>query len=571
MLRLLFAAALWVLLLVPVAARFALVALRRRRKVVEIVLEGHHPLRPEPRSMFPFSSARPGLARRPLANALREVGRDPSVDAVWVRLGHLTGGFGELHALREALRRVRAEGKRVVASLAHADTRALYVASAADEIIVSPHLPVDARGLALELTFFGEALEKAGLGLDVVTAGAYKSAMEPFTRRAPSPASAEALDALLTGLYDEVVAALAGRAGRDGSEATRAAVRAALEAGPHLPEAARDAGLVDALMEEEAVPEHLGCHEKGKSMRLRIEDYPGPARPWPRWRWQRPRLALIEVHGTIVDGPVDEGEPNPGANAAAVCEALDRARRSRRIRGVLLHVDSRGGSATASERMWRAVRRLAAEKPVIACMGDYAASGGYYVACGAHGIVAAPGTLTGSIGVIAAKPVAEGLFARLGIAHARFERGAQSTMYSPSRPFTETQRGAVERSIRHFYALFLKRVGEGRARTPESVQPVAEGRVWTGAQALGHGLVDRLGDEQVAIDWLAERTGIDAKKSGLLLLQPRVRWLRRLLPGLPRRAGALSDALAPLADLAEVAALARRDTALAIAPVQLSR
>ncbi|MCK6570691.1 signal peptide peptidase SppA [Myxococcota bacterium] len=569
MLRLVFAALLWLLLLVPVAARFALFALRRRPKVIEVVLEGHHPLRPEPRSPFGLSRSRGNaLARRPLANALREVGRDPSVEAVWVRIGHLTGGFGELHALREALRRVRAAGKRVVASLSHADTRALYVASAADEIIVSPHLPVDARGLALELTFFGEGLEKAGLGLDVVTAGAFKSAMEPFTRRGPSEASAEALDGLLTGLYDEVVTALATRPGAPRDEAE---VRRALDAGPHLPEAARTAGLVDHLLEEEAVPEHLGCPEKGRTLRLRLEDYPGPARPWPRWRLKRPRLALIEVHGTITDGPVDDAEPTPGANAAAVCEALDRARRNKRIQGVLLHVDSRGGSATASERMWRAVRRLAAEKPVIASMGDYAASGGYYVASAAHGIVAAPGTLTGSIGVIAAKPVAEGLFAKLGIAHARFERGPQSTMYSPARRFTEAQRGAVERSIRHFYALFLRRVGEGRARSPESVQPVAEGRVWTGAQALAHGLVDRVGDEQVAIDWLAERAGVPLDKSWLVLLQPRVRWMRRLLPALPGRAGALATVLPELADLAELATLARAgDTPLAISPVKLS-
>jgi hypothetical protein len=274
MLRLVFAALLWLLLLVPVAARFALFALRRRPKVIEVVLEGHHPLRPEPRSPFGLSRSRGNaLARRPLATALREVGRDPSVEAVWVRIGHLTGGFGELHALREALRRVRAAGKRVVASLSHADTRALYVASAADEIIVSPHLPVDARGLALELTFFGEGLEKAGLGLDVVTAGAFKSAMEPFTRRGPSEASAEALDGLLTGLYDEVVTALATRPGAPRDEAE---VRRALDAGPHLPEAARTQASSTTFLKKKPCPSTSGVPRRAAPCACVMERLPRP-------------------------------------------------------------------------------------------------------------------------------------------------------------------------------------------------------------------------------------------------------------------------------------------------------
>jgi protease-4 len=196
-------------------------------------------------------------------------------------------------------------------------------------------------------------------------------------------------------------------------------------------------------------------------------------------------------------------------------------------------------------------------------MGDYAASGGYYVSCAAHGVVAAPGTLTGSIGVIAAKPVAARLFEKLGVARARFERGPNSAMYSPAAPFTSEQRAHVERSIRHFYALFLRRVGEGRARPAEEVAPVAEGRVWTGSQALERGLVDRLGDEQVAIDWLAEKTGADAER-GLLVLAPRVPWVRRLMP---RLAGAWASLGPELGELWEVSRLvAHGESVLAWSP-----
>lgn len=556
MLRILYAAVLWLLLLIPVLARFALAAVRRKPKVLEIVLEGHHALRHVPAPFFARSRA--GVPRRDLAYALRQAARDPTVHTVWVRVGHLTGGFGELHALREALVRVKAAGKRVVASLNHGDTRALFVASVADEIIASPHITLDARGMALEMTFFGGALDKAGVGLDVITAGAFKSAMEPFTRTGPSPASAEALEALLNSLYDQVIAALGARPGR-----TPEAMRAALEAGPHLASEALALGLVDTLLEEEAVPPHLGCGEKGPALRLRVESYPGPARPWPRWRHRRPQLALVEVHGNIRDGRTDDEEPEPGANANAVCAALDRARRNKRIRGVLLHVDSRGGSATASERMWRSVRALAAEKPVIACMGDYAASGGYYVACAAHGIVAAPGTLTGSIGVISAKPVAAGLFEKLGITHARFERGENSTMYSPAARFTEGQRAAMERTIRHFYGLFLSRVAEGRHKQTEDIAPVAEGRVWTGAQALERGLVDRLGDEEAALVWLRERTGLETKTDApLLVITPRMPWRKRLMPKLAGQAGLIAQ----FAELASFTRLAAESPTLAFSP-----
>ena len=557
MLRILYAATLWLLLLGPVFGRYVLTHLRRRPKVLELVLEGHHPLRATPSGFF--ARQRPGLSRRELDWALRQAARDPSVKTVWVRVGHLTGGFGELHALREALSRVKASGRRVVATVTHGDTRSLYVASIADEIIASPHITLDARGMALELTFFGGALEKAGVGLDVITAGAFKSALEPFTRREPSAANSEALDALLTSLYDQVIAALAARPGR-----TTEAMRAALEAGPHLATEAKALGLVDTLIEEEAVPHHLDCDPKGRSLRLRIERYAGPAKPWPRWRFRRPRLALVEVHGNISDGRTDDELPDPGANANAVCEALDRARRNRRIRGVLLHVDSRGGSATASERMWRSVRALAAEKPVIACMGDYAASGGYYVACAAHGIVAAPGTLTGSIGVIAAKPVASGLFEKLGISHTRFERGANSTMFSPAQGFTAGQRTAMERTIGHFYGLFLSRVAEGRKMAPEAVAPVAEGRVWTGTQAHERGLVDRLGDEATALAWLRERTGVDPE-GGLLVITPRVPWRRRLTPRLPGQSLAEFGVLAEVSDWMRLA----RSGPLAFSPWRL--
>ena len=522
MIRLAFAVALFVLrlpltLVLSVAAR-----VRPRRRVLEVVLEGQHPFREKRRS--PFSSRRDGLARRPLALALKEAEVDAEVEVVFVRMGHLSGALGELYALRNLLVSTQAAGKRVVVYLHHPDLRTLWVASAAKEVWVSPHAPLDLTGLALELSFFGEGLTRLGLGLDVVTAGAFKSAMEPFTRSEPSPENREALEALLDSLFVKMVDDISTRPGL-----TPTALREALDAGPLLPDEALSRGLVDALYEEEAALEAIGCGPKGRTRRVSAADYSGRRRALPRLGLRRPRLALIEVHGTIRDGKVaDDGSEN-GATANAVCEALEAARKSRRVKGVLLHVDSRGGSATASERMFRAVRKLAEKKPVIACMGDYAASGGYYVACAAHGIVAAPGTLTGSIGVISAKPVIGGLLDRIGVSRHALVRGAHATMSSLSRRYTDEERSRVEAIIAHFYALFLRRVGEGRGRPPEALAPYAQGRVWTGEQALERGLVDRLGDERVALAWLSEKTGLTTDAGFLLFGRKRPLW-RRFLP-----------------------------------------
>lgn len=561
MLRLAYHALVWLLAAPLTLLRAAYERLRPRRLVLEVVLEGRHPLRP--RDRLPFSGRRTGITRRSLAWALRHAADDPAVEAIWLRIGRLGGGFGELHALRTLITRYKRPGRRIIAQLSQGDTRALYLASAADEIVISPHLTVDAAGLGVEQTFFGGALEKLGVGFDVLAAGSFKSAMETLTRRGPSEPAAEALDALVGDLFETVVAALAERPGH-----TAEAVRNALLSGPYTAEEALAAGLVDRLVEEEAVARALDCHPDGKAARVRAEDYAGPHRALPRWRVRRPRLGVVELHGNIADGPLDDRAPPPGANATAVVASLERAAQDKRIKGVLLHVDSRGGSATGSERMWRAVRALAEKKPVIAYMSDYAASGGYYIASAAQGIVAAPGTLTGSIGVIAAKPNAAGLFAKLDIAHARFERGENANLFSPARPLSEGQRERLLAAIRQFYALFLRRVAEGRGKTPEDIAPVAEGRVWTGAQAHARGLVDRLGDEQAAIEWVAERAGVDPH-AGLLLLTPRLPFAQRLMRGLG--AAARLDALTEAAALLdELRLLDGAPAPLAYAPWRLS-
>ena len=547
MLRYLVLAVLWLLLLPLTLLRFGLSKIKRPRLALLVDLEGTHPHRPRPSN--PFRPQPTGIARRALRDRLRRAAKDPRIELVRVRVGHLTGGWAEGYELRRAIADVRAAGKRVVALVPFADTRGLWVASAADEVLLSPDIPVPAAGVAAEVPFFGGALGQAGIDFEVVTAGAFKSALEGMSRRGPSDPNREAIDTLLDGLYGGLLDDVAAGRGTD-----RDRIRAAFDGGPHLPQAAVDAGLADGLVAEDDLDEHLGYHEDGDLTPVHVDDYRGRPSPFPRFRWRRPKLAVVEVRGAIRDGRHDD--PNPsGATTRAVCDALDAARTNRRVKGVLLHVDSRGGSATASERMWRAVRRLAAEKPVVAWMGDAAASGGYYVACGAHEIVAAPGTLTGSIGVLSAKPVLRRLFERLGIDFLHVERGPQATMFSPARGFTGPERDAMAATITHFYELFLRRVADSRDSAPADIHRVAQGRVWTGAQAAEHGLVDHLGDEGDALRRLTELAGLDGDQR-LRVIGPK-RNLRRMLP---------FGAAAPLV---EMWSLSREAGVLAWCPVDL--
>ena len=367
------------------------------------------------------------------------------------------------------------------------------------------------------MTFFAGALTHLGVEVEAIAAGEYKSAMEPFSRDEPSAANQEAINALLDDLHAHLVDGIAAGRGVDA-----AAVQAVIDAAPAEPEAVVDAGVATRITDED---------EWTNDDALPIAAYDGPPSVLPTLP-RRARLAVVEVRGSIRDGKHDDPMPT-GATTRAVVDALDAARKSKRIKGILLHIDSPGGSATASERMWQAVRRAAADKPVVAWMGDYAASGGYYVASAADSIVATPGTLTGSVGVFMAKPVIGAALEKLGLKQFRFERGAHAGIFSLSRGFSDSEREAFERHIQRTYGLFLDRVCEGRAEDRGWIEPLAQGRVWTGAQAVERGMVDAMGTEADAIAQLAEKAGVSLERGPQIkTIERRPSWRSRLRPSL---------------------------------------
>jgi protease-4 len=300
-------------------------------------------------------------------------------------------------------------------------------------------------------------------------------------------------------------------------------------------------GIVDDVMYAEDLLRELG--PKGEEApTLSVGRYLRRHRALFRPLFRPRRIAVVEVRGAIVSDQPTEWLPM--AVESHVCDALRAAREAPWVRGVVVFVDSRGGSASASERMLHEVRRLAKDKPVIACLGDTAASGGYMVAVGTHAIVSQPTTVTGSIGVVSARVVASKLLERVGIRVETIKRGAHADMMSATRALDAGERASLDRVMGTIYRGFVQAVATGRGREPEEIEPLASGRVWSGKDALERGLVDRLGGFETALEEVRKRIGPGAETMVPVLIAPRkVPSLPTMLRGIlePASVGAAGD------------------------------
>jgi protease-4 len=557
----LIAAGVFVLLVVTRALGNLVRALFRFRRPRWVRLEVKGPLPSRPQGKRGWFSPRPPVSIAELARTAELLAADARVRGVLVVLRAAPDGWARLESLREVLARLRAAGKRVAVHLQGPGTRELLAAAAAETLFVDESAPLAVCGLGVEVTFFGGALDKLGAKAELAFRGKYKSFAESYTRSDMSDAHREAAEAVLDGAQRLAVRWLA-----DGRKLDDARAAELLAGGPYPAWAARANGLVDDVCYlDEAVARWRARlpEAEAKTMPAELPDVSAwlrfrarPLRLPGLFKRRGPRVRVIHFHGNIVDGEGAEW-PRPLLGSEPACRALAQARKDPRTAAVVLHVDSRGGSASASDLMWREVVRLAAAKPVIACFDDFAASGGYYLACGARGIVARPGTLTGSIGVVAGKLSAEGLLDKLGLRVERLARGEAAGMFSPTHAFTDEQRRRLEAEVESLYRQFVKKVADGRKRPETDVEPVAQGRVWTGADAAERGLVDRLGGVDDAIRWARELAGLPPPRRlgdvrdvvDVRPLSRRGGLLRRLLASELARLPLVPDALA-LAELA---------------------
>ncbi len=474
-----------------------------------------------------FEPSRRGLLRRRLdprtlapslesiRSRLDRILADGRARGVILRVENLDAGWATLEELRAELHRFREKGKTVAAYLVDPDTRSYYLASAADEIFASPLSTLNVVGLRARVNFLKDALGSLGLETEVVAVSPYKSAADPISRSDFSPESREQTERLLDARFDELVSEIS--AGRD---IPPERIKTIIDNAPYSAAEAVRNKLIDGALYEDELAGRLSDGEKparlaewgvaSKSLRL----------PY-RSRGARKAVGLVRVEGTIVRGRSRKlplplpllGREQAGSDS--VVAALRVAEKSRRINAILLYVDSPGGDALASDLIWREVERIRAKKPIVVLMGNAAASGGYYVSAPASHVVARKNTITGSIGVILTRPVAAGLLNRLKVNPVTVGRGAHSNLLDPRRPPTPDELAVLEHQLNVFYDGFKDRVASGRGLQPNSLEEIAGGRVWTGAEALRRDLVDETGGFREALTKAREFAGI-TEEFGLL-------------------------------------------------------
>lgn len=512
-------------------------------------VQGLIPERAQP-DVFTFPSQLEAPSVASLYRGFRRGVDDPEVRGIAVYIRNAGFGFGKAEEFRRQLRAFSEAGKFVECyfeTVGEGTNGSLgyFLASACDRIHLAPVGAVNLLGLYADSLFFGGTLEKLKVQPEFFAAGDYKSADEQYTRTEHSEEAEEALSAALDGWFDLLLDGIA-----DGRGMDRERVRELIDRAPFTAREAMDAGLIDSL----AYPDEF---------RSRIEELVGSTPRLVRLeRYARshsfsgPRIAVVFAHGTIVRG---SGGPTPwSAQVAAGSDELTRTLRELRedssVPAVVLRIDSPGGSALASDLILREVELLARDKPVIVSMSDLAASGGYYIATKADQIVAEPGTLTGSIGVVLGRFATRDLEQEtLGISRDPLARGDHAGLWRDPSPMSEERASLVRKLMDPVYEAFVSHVAEGRGMSPEEVDLVARGRIWLGRDAHRLGLVDELGGLDRAIELARDAAGIDSDRSLRLVYYPETpSWLelfdesrRPLLPASLRELAKRLDTRVP--------------------------
>ncbi len=470
-----------------------------------------------------------GTTVRSYVESLGKAKRDPRVRSVLlIPSAFQTPFWGKLQELRDAVLDFRQSGKMVVAFLEYGGEREYYLASAADQVFLLPTSPLDVSGVATYEIFLRGTLDKLGVYPDFLHIGDYKTAVNQLTEKTFTPAHREMAESLNRDAYEQLVTGIA-----EGRRKMPSDVRALLDEGPFLPEAALAAGLVDGLAYEDQLDDRVRelRPEEGEVRRVEGNDY---RRIDERSVGIRPRskIAVIYIVGAIASGRGGY-DPVNGAivGSDTLVEQIREIRDDDDIKAIVVRIDSPGGSSTASDVVWRELmitRDERPSRPLVTSMSDLAASGGYYVALPGQVIVAEPGTWTGSIGIYTGKMVVAGTLDKLGVNMQPLTSGRNAAIQSPLTPYTQEQRAKIDAVMRAFYTQFVEKVAISRRMTVEQVEAVAQGRVWTGAQAKARGLVDALGGLATAVRVAKERARIPADEDVELIAYPPRRGLYEL-------------------------------------------
>jgi protease-4 len=490
---------------------------------------------------------------RDLLFALDRAARDPRIEGLLLDIRRLPVDWAKVEELADAVRRFRDSGKPVRAYLEYAGNKEYALAVAADEVILAPEAGMMVLGVTAQLSFMKDTLDKIGVRADFVHVGKYKSAPEALTRSESSDANREMMEAIVEDRYQRLVATIA--AGRN---VPPGQVRAWIDVGLYDAPTALAAGMVDTVLTLEEIEEQ---HRADAGV-TDLDDY-----LLSRERGRAAgRVALIYAVGTIMPGDSQlDGWQGPVVGSDTVVEELRDALEDAAVDAVVLRVDSPGGSALASDVIWQEIQRVRRRKPVVVSMSGYAASGGYYISCAADSIFAEPGTLTGSIGVFAGKADLSGLYAKLGVHREFITRGRNALLFHDASVFTPEQRARFQELLEDFYERFVAKVAAGRpGLDAEAVHVIAQGRVWTGGQAVANGLVDDIGGLPRALDAVKRMIGLDpADRVAVTVRERKLGLLERVLLRMLEEGAAGAMPTTPLDGA--VAELARDGTLSAVA------
>lgn len=413
---------------------------------------------------------------------IHEAGKSPNIIGIYLYNGNLSAGYGMIKEIRNALVDFKKSGKFIVAYADNYTQSNYYLASVADKIMFNPYGTLDIKGLSTKTTFYKNAIDKLGIDMQVVKVGTFKSAVEPYTNTEMSEANRVQMTEFLNSIWKNLSSEMAvSRKITSDSINILANQYCGLQPNDKL----RASHLIDTLVyvdeTDSILNRYLAYNQRHNKVghnafteinRKSIKD--------------KNKIAILYVDGAI-------GESNNEVNAKSVSRICKELELNNAVKAVVVRVNSPGGSAFESEKIWRAFSKLKEKKPIIVSMGNYAASGGYYISCMANKILAQPTTITGSIGIFGVFPNMKGINDKIGLSYDGVKTNKMSDAFSTHRAFTDEERALLQENVNRGYELFVKRCADGRKKTIEEIKAIAQGRIWSGEDALKIGLVDELG------------------------------------------------------------------------------
>jgi protease-4 len=484
--------------------------------VLQLQLSGDVPERPPVEVPFGALADRPAPTVTGVWMMLRKAAVDARIKAVVLEPESLSVGWGKLEEFRADLERFRKSGKPLYAFLKTPGAREYYLATAADRIYLGPSDWLNLKGMGVELLYFKGTLDKIGVGVQVEHDGKYKDFGDMFVRTSMSPETREVMTSVVDDLYGNLVSQIA-----EGRKKTADAVTGLIDRGPFLANAALQDGLVDQLRYEDQMFADLqqkvnsgelhklstGAYQKVPADSLGLEG--------------SHHIAMLVGDGDITRGSTgDDGGSDQGIQATGFIKQLRRIGRDSTVDGVVVRIDSPGGDAVASDEIWREMNLLSKKKAMVISMSDAAASGGYYMAMTGDPIVAYPGTLTGSIGVVFVKPDIHGLMGKLGIDKDTIARGRFANIDSLDHALDPAELAKLKEGIDANYHDFVAKVAQARHKPFDQIEPLAQGRVWLGNQAKARGLVDDLGGIDRALELVKQKARIPASENVTIVMYP---------------------------------------------------